>query len=453
MTQVGRDPTPLARSRFHERKGRPARDAVTTSALVVLGRLPGAVLPFFIAHWFGADSATDGFFLAYAALFFVANILVTAVESTIVPFVAEREKVERPEFVRSVALVGGAAMTILSALALGLFAVVAPRAMPSGLVTQATGFLILGGLLPPLVTMTAVVSGALNAIGAFWLPAISPALRAGTALACGVILEERLGLDAIVIGLVLGETLRLGWTVIAAKNRGLWSFRASIDTAIVRGFLGKVSWYSLGIGWQGANTIINRVVVAPLGAGLISILELAEKLWYAVLTVPSAGVMPVALSYLVGARVSEVPGGLRRAFTRLVLTVFIGSIGITAALYAASAPVVRIVLGSTSLTADQLGGVVDLVRLFALLCPLYLLTAVTERLHVSVKATRSISASGFLRLVANVAVVATLVRPLNVRVVPLAVGVALLAALVYLGYKGIVLLRSAPAARASCRGE
>jgi hypothetical protein len=186
---------------------------------------------------------------------------------------------------------------------------------------------------------------------------------------------------------------------------------------------------------------------------LISILELAEKLWYAVLTVPSAGVMPVALSYLVGARVSEVPGGLRRAFTRLVLTVFIGSIGITAALYAASAPVVRIVLGSTSLTADQLGGVVDLVRLFALLCPLYLLTAVTERLHVSVKATRSISASGFLRLVANVAVVATLVRPLNVRVVPLAVGVALLAALVYLGYKGIVLLRSAPAARASCRGE
>jgi hypothetical protein len=95
---------------------------------------------------------------------------------------------------------------------------------------------------------------------------------------------------------------------------------------------------------------------------------------------------------------------------------------------------------------DQLAGVIDLVRLYALLCPLYMLTSVVERLHISVKATRSISASGFLRLVANVVVVAVFLKPLNVRVVPLAVGTALLAALVYLGYKGARLLRSEPAA-------
>jgi len=261
------------------------RDTITITVLRVFARGIGALIPFFIAAWFGVTSQTDAFFFAYGIVIFFTGIFSSVLESFIVPFVAEFKAKNEGDvtlFVYDI-LISGAVITI--AMSLICLAVLKPALAVSTKFSPETIALVfrLFAEITPLLLFTAlagVLSGALNADKKFRIPAVAPAIRAVTALGVIFFTKDAIGIHSIPLGYAVGEALRLAVLFRAVFQNCLMIPHISLGLmSNVADFFKTVVYRTAGMLAIAFTPIIDRMMASWMGSGSVTIIDYADKIY------------------------------------------------------------------------------------------------------------------------------------------------------------------------------
>ncbi len=193
------------------------RPFAQTAFLSILGRAGGAAIPFLIAAVYGASARTDAFFFAYSLAIAVTTLFSHMFEAAIIPYLAS----EHADFSKAAWLLRRAffiSLPIFMLLGGGVSVALKPflasisgwsaetAAMTGSLFTEFQPFLWFG-----------LAASAWNGIfyhrKIFWLPAISPLVRALIVIVFLFAGHGFLGIHALTLGFVFGELARvlLAW--------------------------------------------------------------------------------------------------------------------------------------------------------------------------------------------------------------------------------------------------
>lgn len=278
------------------------KDTITTTALNVIGRGTGFLVPFFIAAWFGISVATDAFFFAYGTILFFAQIFAPTVESLIVPFIADHRS-RNTDIGEFVGMIFGNVIKWLSifSLLLVFFGYIAikiftPFSAPEiSLISQ---LLIETIPLIVLLTITSVFTGTLNAYKIFAVPAIAPAFRAVIIIALIYVLKRPLGIHSIALSYVIGELFRAIILYTLIDRLGLFKLRLSYSITVeLKEFFRSSSFQIISMIAMGLSPIINKFMASWLKPGDISILEYADRLYVIPTTFFTSGLIITILSH------------------------------------------------------------------------------------------------------------------------------------------------------------
>jgi peptidoglycan biosynthesis protein MviN/MurJ (putative lipid II flippase) len=356
----------------------------------VIGSLPGFILPFALAWRFHGGRLADAYFLSLAIATFVAGILSNVLEVSMIPAVAANiasgggavGRLVRAIAMRSVAVAG--ACYLLTAL-IGLRIVDAHRSWPAAERGLCTALILVFGLFILASTLTSVVDGALYALGRFFLPTVSQCIRTLLPLlALFATSRDTSGVIFTASLLVAGEAVRglLMWRVLARMIGGL----AGDGPAPPRSRLLEASLpLGLSLVVSATSPLVDKFVATPLGAGSVTVLELAEKVFFVPVLALSSSVVLVAGSRW--ARLSlERPLQLAADFKRTLWVVLASSAAAAVALTA-------LVALATSLAGPRLLGVDSerlrsLVVLFLAGLPGAIVIAQGARLMTAMQRTR-----------------------------------------------------------------
>ncbi|MBN3038434.1 MAG: hypothetical protein JW869_03330 [Candidatus Omnitrophica bacterium] len=279
------------------------KDAFTTTIWNVIGKGIGILIPFFIAAWYGVSVKTDIFFFVYGIVIYLTGVFSRSLESNIVPFIADlRQKAEKkiPDFITKLLLLSFLAMIILVCifllLARPLLSLI--TRFPEGsfqlllqLFLEISPFLIL-------VVCSSILIGVLNAYFKFWLPAVSPGIRAIVCIATIFALRQKIGIHAIVVGYILGELLRLIVFGYVLTRKKLISLRINFvfDRTIIN-FFKTLSFQMFGLVAIGLNPVVDKIMASWLTTGSVSVLQYADRLYFIPVNFIASGLIVAVLSH------------------------------------------------------------------------------------------------------------------------------------------------------------
>jgi len=300
---VDMKPQSFVKRLFARLRARPlVWDTLVTTLLSALGRFFGLAIPFFIAVWYGVSATTDAFFFAYGFILFCTTAITPIVESVIVPFVAEAREQGRDVggFVGQVLF--ASTLLILGLLFLLVFAV---RSLLSRITNFEGQTLDLTVRLvfetAPLVLLmvwSGVLAGTLNTYKKFAYPAISPAVRALVNLSAIYAFKTTLGVHAIALGYVLGESVRC-CTLLGVVTR-LRLCRIRMSLKLDPGFWEflRIGFYQfLGMLAVGLNPVIDKAMASWLQPGSVSLLHYADRLYMIPVVFLTQGLVVTVLSH------------------------------------------------------------------------------------------------------------------------------------------------------------
>jgi len=277
-------------------------DTITTTFFSTIGKAVGFLVPFFIAAWFGITSKTDAFFFAYGVIFFLSGIFASAVESVIVPYVSETSlrKEDVGQFVGNVLAVSGLGLIVLTGILIWTIKPILSVITSFDKQTLSLIFQLILESAPLIILLVwaSVLTGSLNAYKKFAFPALSPAIRAVANLTIIFALKDSYGVHSIVLGYVIGETARLIVLFFVIKKYNLFKLSFSFQlTSKIKRFFGTASYQMTGVVAAGLNPFIDKTMASWLGAGNVSILYYADKLYTIPVTFIASGLMVTVLSH------------------------------------------------------------------------------------------------------------------------------------------------------------
>ncbi len=337
-------------------------DTITTTALSIVGKGAGFLIPFFIAAWFGVSGSTDSFFFAFGLILFLSQMFSPAVESVIVPFIAGA--VARGEDVGEflgrtlgISAVGLSVIAVLFLIVAGPLLSLLTR-FSSDELELIRSILFETAPLVVLLVWTAILSGTLNAYKKFSMPALSPAFRAIVTMAFIFFFKDAIGVHAIAWGYVAGEVVRLGILFVFIKRLRLFRFKFSVgwDKNFTH-FLRTSAYQVGGLSVLAFTPLINQAMASWLGTGNVSLLEYANRLYFIPVTLMICGLMVTVLSHWS----EEYQEGGDELLKKNVLKAvnIVGAIGIflTVALFFARDYLVKIVYGYGEFPKEQMDDV------------------------------------------------------------------------------------------------
>ena len=296
------------------------RSTGIATAGIVLGSVPGMLLPFAITGWFGAQSRTDAYFLTLSAAMFAATVLSIVMERAVVPFAATAldsgSRALSALLRRLLPQVAAGALAAYAVAAAVVVVVVVPTTtlgvQESDLVKD---LVLLLAPFPVLAAMSSVVAASLFAAQRFGLATWSLALRALGALAAGLLLQDEIGLEAVAAGLSLGEAARLLVLSLALGRvgRALPEGPGSESSA---GFWRVAAPHVLSMSVVSVTGLVDRSVAAGLEPGSATVFELCDKLYYAPAVLIGSGIATVSGAAWAGMMATERRAELRRDFAR-----------------------------------------------------------------------------------------------------------------------------------------
>ena len=270
----------------------------------ILGNVPGLLLPFLVTWCVGAGRLTDAYFYAFAIAIFVSAVVSLALEATVMPAAMHHGR-------RGAANVAAFARALAARAVLGTTAVyLIVGALGAGSVLirdnwtadeQRLCIELIGIFLVYLsaVAATAVLVGTLYAFGAFFVARATIAIRSLLplpVLAIGGEPEAVLLWSAV--ALALGELLRV--VILARALRRELRALPAPDAAEVEALGPAPSvWstalpYGLAMVLFALNPVIDRIAAGTLDPGAVTTLDLAEKVFYAPITILMSSVLLVS---------------------------------------------------------------------------------------------------------------------------------------------------------------
>jgi len=299
-----------------------ARDSLTLTLLVILGRAVGFLVPLLLARWYGATFATDAFFLVLVLPMMVISLLNTAVVSSLNPAYA-RLKASAPD--QTPGFLGGALLSVAFALVLlaGALALVAPPALrwllsdrPETAALAITLVFPLLGLIP-LAGMGMVLRGALEVERAFLLTALAPMARGALLLLLVASLHARYDIAILPWCFLMGEGIQLAGLALAARHRGLeFKLQWAVPPAL-RETLLTILPLLLGEAAVNLNILVDKGFAAQLVPGALTALDYADRVRVIPETVLSAGLLTVVFSHWSSRGAAGQWGAIRDSFDRI----------------------------------------------------------------------------------------------------------------------------------------
>ena len=276
------------------------KDITSTTLLTLFGRAGGMLVPFIIARYFGANIETDSFFLAYSIVFYIANIFAPSLEKLIVPFINEKQKLNQTpnHFVSNVGWSVTIILVIISSLSIFIIYQISPLISNNEqLVKKTISYFLLISPILFIVCWSSLFSGVLNAYKFFSIPAISPVIRFIFVLFSIVIFHRSLGIFSVILGILLGESIRLIFLFLKLKKAILYKIYKYYNNDEVKNYF-KVASYQIYVSFiYGLLTVIDRVIASYLGEGNITLYHYVEKIYFIPYTLFTIGVVPVLLTY------------------------------------------------------------------------------------------------------------------------------------------------------------
>jgi len=266
----------------------------------IAGSAPGFFIPIAIATVFGASAGTDAFLLALSVASFVANALGSTTQQAAIPFLvqARGEKRDVSRFLAEMT-------TVLMALAvvpligvnlglpvyLGRWGHWAPA--DTRLLT-----IFLWAFVPYVVCaiLAGIYSGALNALHLYVRVALSPALRSLVVLGA-LVLSPILGMYALVSGYLAGEFIRMAYLIARLRRQYPVHLLARPAHHGIAEFLRSAVAQMIGSGALALVPVVDRIMAARIGVGIVSILDFADRLWQVPLGFAMSGLMVTTLAH------------------------------------------------------------------------------------------------------------------------------------------------------------
>jgi putative peptidoglycan lipid II flippase len=346
--------------------GRSVRSVVGKAAMVIVaatlvGRLLGLVRDMAVAYFFGAQGATDAFFLAYKVPYLLTLMVAGALTATFVPLFSFRLATGRKREAWDLSVNIGNIICVVLILVSGLLAAIAHWFIPlmgPGLEPEVIdkGVFLFRILMIGFVFegLTGLVVGMLNSLRRFALAAFAPAVGTLVTLVVTVVLARSLGITALAVGCVAGWIAGLAVLFPGLRGQGI-KYRPHIDwhdpgvrevggmvwPILIGSAVGKVSVFA--IQWFGSF----------LEVGAISSLNYADKLFQLPLGLFVAGIsVPIfpLLSEQVAAKAPErVKATLDFALRLMGFLLIPATVGIILLRY----PLIGLLLEHGEFTADD----------------------------------------------------------------------------------------------------
>jgi len=259
--------------------------------MTLVSRILGFVRDMVIARYFGADAATDAFFVAFRIPNFLRRLFAEgSFAQAFVPLLSEhKEQHDREGMQRFLDRAAGSlALIVLLASLVGMIAA------PVLILIFAPGFwgqdaqfdsssAMLRITFPYLffVTLTAFAGGILNAHGRFAIPAFTPALLNISMIAAALWLAPRLSqpVTALAWGVLLAGFIQLTLQIPALAAAGLLPRpRIGFDDAQVRLLLKRMAPAIFGVSVTQVNLLVDTLLASFLVSGSVSWLYYSDRL-------------------------------------------------------------------------------------------------------------------------------------------------------------------------------
>ncbi len=349
-----------------------ARSAGVIGMATMTSRVLGLVRDQVLAYYFGANDAMDAFRVAFRVPNLLRDLFAEgAMSAAFVPTFTghlTRHGRERAWRLGSSVLNGLTLVTALLVVAGLVFAPALVRLF-AGDFAEVPGkidlTITLARIVLPFLTLVAVAAalmGMLNALGHFFVPALSPAMfnAASIAVIVGLVpFADRLGVQPIVIvalGTIAGGLAQVVVQWPPLRREG-FRYRAVIDIGDegLRRVLLLMGPGTLGMAATQINVFVNTVLATGEGTGAVSWLDYAFRLMYlpiGLFAVSIATASTPAISRLVA---TEEFGKVRATVAHAVSLMFLLNIPATLGLIVLAEPIVHVIFERGSFThADTL---------------------------------------------------------------------------------------------------
>ncbi len=382
-------------------------DFISTPLWTIAGRVGGLLVPFFIALWFGAGAQTDAFFLSYGLIISLNGIFNPIFESLLVPYLAEHKNDPKKMsgISNSIILAMAPLMIGLSLLVGVLLPVILKHS--SGLddaSSQLTARLFFEMI--PLFLFGVLVSasnGIFYTHKVFWFPAFSPSIRFAVVLMILFAAHSHQGIHSVTWGYGIGEIFRWFLGIMILRRESRWHFSFSRNRSQKGSEIFKTTLFQI-LALLALNLIplVNQWFASWFGAGKLSLLSYADRLFQIPYQLFMTGMLQIYLSYWSEdyyAKGSSV--FWEKAKRHIALTAKI-ALGFSLVLFFLRGTLVQIIFGSSRIPPDQLATVSSLfgwLILGFLPCVLNLLYV---RVLFVMKKTAAFCFQSWARLILNV---------------------------------------------------
>jgi putative peptidoglycan lipid II flippase len=276
------------------------KDTISTTVLSTIGKGFGFLIPFFLAAWYGISKETDVFFFVYGLVIFAANIFAPALETVVVPFIAERKenKEDAASFAGQLILLACGLAFMLAFMFIFLSNFFFPLITKFSLTNLKllNELLIAISPLVPLLVVSSLLAGILNAYKFYALPAVAPGIRAVIALLIVYFFQFFLGIKAVVLAYILGELVRTISLFYLAKARKLINFKDIFKSKEALMFFKVAAFQSIALSINGFIPLIDKTMATWLSSGAVSVLEYAQRLYLIPFVFLTTGFFVVLLS-------------------------------------------------------------------------------------------------------------------------------------------------------------
>jgi putative peptidoglycan lipid II flippase len=294
--------------------------------MTLISRILGFVRDVVIARYFGADAATDAFFVAFKIPNFLRRLFAEgSFSQAFVPVLSDYRERRGPEATRD--FLGRVAGTL--ALALSLLAGIGAVAAPVLILLFAPGFYrnpeqyglgveMLRIVFPYLffICLTAFSGGILNTYGRFAVPAFTPVFLNLSMISAAVWLAPRLAepVTALAFGVLLAGVLQLGFQLPALGRLGLLPRpRLGLGDPGVRRIAGLMAPAIVGTSVGQLNLLLNTLIASFLVSGSVSWLYYSDRLVEFPLGILGVAIGTAILPHLSRNHANADPQGFSRA--------------------------------------------------------------------------------------------------------------------------------------------
>lgn len=260
-----------------------SRPFVSTSFLTLIGRSGGLILPFVVAGIYGSSPLTDAFFFSYSITFLFIIIFSHLFEAFIIPYLAEQQRqgesvtcLVNGLFVCTLPVIGVSCLFLFYFL---FWLTDGSRSGPEFSSFVGRFFLEMTPFL-----LFAIMTSAANSIffikNNFWFPAISPLVRSAVAIPAIIFFHKDWPVQALTMGLFLGEGLRFAGSLILLIQKTSW--KPELDWTLIKKF-SKNFWFQAGFQIS-ALMAVNLIPVSDqwfaswLGGGAVSLFNYSDRL-------------------------------------------------------------------------------------------------------------------------------------------------------------------------------